>query len=93
MYSFNLSAVFLYPVFAGLFESSALGIICTIILIAIIIFLITFFVKNKFYCHIVRLNSLGKKYSKIEHYFFEFSIIILALVSLFFFTIFYSSVA
>lgn len=79
MYSYSLAVLFLLPVFTKLMGSSALGILFAVTLMTVLLLVIAFFIKAKFHSRLLRLNSLGIKYEKIERYFFGLSILILVL--------------
>ena len=79
MYSYSLMVLFLLRVFTKLTGSPALGILCAITLMTIILLAAAFFIKSKFHFRLLQLNSLGIKYEKIERYFFGLSSLILVL--------------
>lgn len=79
MYSYSLAILFLYPAITKLMGSSSLGILCAITLMTILLLAIAILIQSKFHSLLLRLNSLGMKYEKIERYFFGLSSLILVL--------------
>lgn len=84
MYSYSLAILFLFPALTKLMGSSALGILCAITLMSLLFLSIAFLIKAKFHSRLLQLNSLGRKYEKIERYFFGLSLLILVLFTFIF---------
>lgn len=82
MYSYSLAAHFLYPALSKLADSSAFGIIGFITIMVSLLVGLTCFIRTKFNGRILKLNCFGKKYGKIERYFFAFSLLILMFFTL-----------
>lgn len=82
-YLYHLLILFLYPLFTDWISRSA-GLVCVTMLLFCLFVGITVFVRILLFPQLVKLNGLGRRYSRLEIYFFIFSNLILALCTLIF---------
>lgn len=83
-YLYRLSVFFFYPAFTERTGSSAIGIVCAVGMMLVLLSVAAFLIHVKFHDRLVKLNQLGQKYRDIERHFLGISILILALFTLVF---------
>lgn len=77
MYLYELAVLVLHPRLGALFEHGAWGTVTAVTAVSACLIAAAFAVRSHFQPRLESWNSLGRKYGKIEHYFFFFSLFIL----------------
>lgn len=82
-YLYHLLVLLFYPLFTDRI-GRAVGLICVAVLLLCLLAGMAVLVRVLLFSQLVKLNGLGRRYSRLERYFFVFSILILALCTLIF---------